>query len=53
MSHMLIRQGNPYSRAMMAPWINIPPRRSTIPAARGTTKVMLGSTVSQTRISPF
>jgi hypothetical protein len=46
-----VTQGMPYSRAMMAPWISIPPRRSTIPRKRHG-KGHVGVVASQTRISP-
>ena len=46
-----VTQGNPYSRAMMAPWISMPPRRSTTAEATGTMNVMFGSMASQTMIS--
>ncbi len=42
-------QGRWYSRAMIAPWTSMPPRFSTMAVARGTTKVMIGSTESQTK----
>ena len=47
-----VTQGIPYSRAMMAPWMSMPPLRSTMAAARGTMKVMVGSMASQTMTSP-
>ncbi|MCK7521838.1 MAG: hypothetical protein MZV64_31250 [Ignavibacteriales bacterium] len=47
-----VTQGIPYSLAMMEPWMSMPPLRSTIAAASGTTKVMVGSTASQTMTSP-
>lgn len=45
-------QGIPYSLAMIVQWINIFSLRSTIAEHKGTIKVILGSTASQTRISP-
>ena len=30
-----VTQGIPYSRAMIAPWISMPPRRSTMPGGQG------------------